>query len=253
MKIRVLGCYGGADKNHRLTSFLVNDFLVVDAGAVTSALDFEEQKKISHIYLSHIHMDHIASLPFLLDNIFGSRPEPVKIYGHKELIKHLKDHIFNDICWPDFSKLPNPENPTVEYIEVPVGEPFEINGLKLLPVWVDHLVTNAGLIITENGKSWVYPSDTGDTEQIWKIVNDLKDPRMIFLECSYPNKFKKLAEESFHLTPEGVEKQLGKLNKTIPTRIYHCKPSAIKKIETELTAIDHPDLEVLEQNKTYEI
>lgn len=253
MEIRVLGCYGGADANYRLTSFLVNGTFAVDAGAITNALTFEEQQHIEDIYISHIHLDHVNSLPFLFDNIFGLHERPIRIYSHNGVIEHLKKHIFNDICWPDFSVLPSPQRPTVEYVEVPLGKEFKVGNLTVLPVPVHHLVPNAGLIVTENGKSWVYPSDTADTDEIWKITNELPDPRLLFLECSFPDKFEKLAEESCHLTPSGVEHQLRKLKKPIPTRIYHCKPSAIKEIAAELKQIDYPDLALLEQDVTYTI
>lgn len=251
MEIRVLGCYGGADKNYRLTSFLVNGQFAVDAGALTSVLTFDEQKEISDIYISHVHMDHISGLPFLFDNIFGLRNEAVRVHAHAELIQHLRRHIFNDICWPDFSVLPSREKPTMRYVEVPVGQPVKIAGLDVLPVWVNHLVPNAGIIVTENGKSWIYPSDTSDTEEIWHRVNELADPRLLFLECSFPNRFQKLADDSRHLTPNGVSEQLAKMERKIPTRIYHCKPSVIKEIDAELKEIDHPDLQLLKQDHTY--
>ena len=253
MEIRVLGCYGGADANFRLTSFLVNGTFAVDAGAIVNALTFEEQQNITDIYISHIHLDHVNSLPFLFDNIFGMREEPIRVYSHNGVIEHLKNHIFNDICWPDFSVLPTPQRPTVEYIEVPVGKEFKVGNLSVLPVEVNHLVPNAGVVVTENGKSWVYPSDTADTDEIWEVVNGLEDPCLLFLECSFPNRFERLAEESCHLTPAGVELQLSKINRPIPTRVYHCKPSAIKEISAELKKIDYPDLAFLQQDTTYTI
>lgn len=253
MEIRVLGCYGGMDKSYRMTSFLINDFFAVDAGGVADALSFSEQRKITDVYISHIHLDHIAGLPFLLDNVFGLVDEPIRIYSHAKVITGLKEHILNDVCWPDFSRLPSREHPTVEFIEVPAGRTFKIRELEITPVWVNHLVPNAGIIVTENGKSWVYPSDTSDTEEIWKITDSLDDPRMLFLECSFPNRFQRLADESFHLTPSGVAHQLKKLARQIPTRLYHAKPSYIDEISAELAEIHHPDLDMLEQDKTYAI
>lgn len=251
MEIRILGCYGGADRNFRLTSFLVNGTLAIDAGSITSSLNFEEQKKITDIYISHIHMDHIVSLPFFIDNVFGHKKEPIRIHSHAHVIKHLKEHLFNDICWPDFTSLPSGQNPCMEYVEHKVGDTIKLDDLELTLVPVDHLVPTAGLIVKEDGKSWIYPSDTGETEEIWKIVNKLEDPQMLFLECSFPDSYKKLARKSFHLTPAGVGRQLGKLDREIPVRIYHCKPDVIFEISEELDRIDHADIEMLEQGKTY--
>lgn len=253
MEIKILGCYGGADKNFRLTSFLVNGFLAVDAGSITSSLDFEEQKKITDIYISHIHMDHIVSLPFIIDNVFGHKKEPIRIHSHSHVIKHLREHLFNDICWPDFTLLPSVGKPSMEYVEHQVGDTFKIQDLEVTIVPVDHLVPTAGLIVKENGKSWIYPSDTGETDKIWEEVNKLDNPELLFLECSFPNRFKKLALNSYHLTPAAVARQLAKLDKHVPVRIYHCKPDVIEEIYRELSEINHRDLEMLKQGFTYKI
>jgi cAMP phosphodiesterase len=253
MEIRVLGCYGGADSNYRLTSFLVNGSFAVDAGSLSNALTFEEQRQITDVYISHIHMDHIAGLPFLLDNIFGLHDEPLRIHAHGSVLKDLQAHIFNDVCWPDFTALPSRRRPTAEYVEVTPGQTLYIAGLEVIPIPVNHLVSNVGLIVTDNGKSWIYPSDTRETEEIWRRVNALPDPALMFLECSFPNRFQELADESRHLTPDGVAGELAKLDRLVPTRIYHCKPNFIKEIASELKAIDHPDLELLQQDKTYKV
>ena len=51
MKIRVLGCHGSELPGHNPTAFLINDSILLDAGAVTSALTLEEQLKIKAILI----------------------------------------------------------------------------------------------------------------------------------------------------------------------------------------------------------
>ena len=46
MKFRVLGCSGGQIPGHNLSSFLVNDSLLIDAGSATSVLRLKAQQKI---------------------------------------------------------------------------------------------------------------------------------------------------------------------------------------------------------------
>lgn len=253
MEIRILGCFGGADDQHRLTSFLVDGTIAIDAGALAAALTFEEQLAVKDVYLSHAHLDHTCGLPFLVDNIFGMREEPLRIHAPAQLLENLKAHIFNDIIWPDFSLLPSPDKPMLEYIETPVGKPFKIGHLEITAVWVNHVVPTTGLVITDNGRSWIYPSDTSDTDELWDLVNSLTDPRLLFLECSYPNRLSDLAKASLHLSPHGVEKQLAKLDRVIPVRIYHVKPNYLDEIKGELKNIDYPDIELLEQDRTFTI
>ncbi|HUX08241.1 MAG TPA: 3',5'-cyclic-nucleotide phosphodiesterase [Acidobacteriota bacterium] len=251
MKIRVLGCYGGMDGGHGLTSFLINDWLAIDAGAITDALSFEEQKKITDVIITHSHLDHTTSLPFLVDNIFGTKHKPLNIFGHTDVLNDLRKHVFNDVSWPDFTCLPSPDNPVMKFNELPVGKETRIGQLLVKPVWVNHLVPTTGLIITENERSWINSSDTADTEEIWEHVNLLTDPRLLFLECSYPNRFAELAEASKHLTPAGVGRQLARLERKFPIRIYHGKPKHAEEIMKELQELGHPDLELLQQGKIY--
>ena len=62
MDLKVLGCHGGETPKHRTSSFLVDDKLGIDAGAITGTLSLDEQQKIQAILVSHAHMDHVRDL-----------------------------------------------------------------------------------------------------------------------------------------------------------------------------------------------
>ena len=51
MKIQVLGGHGGLAKGFATTSYLIDDTLLIDAGAVASTLSVEEQCQVSPIVL----------------------------------------------------------------------------------------------------------------------------------------------------------------------------------------------------------
>ena len=80
MNIRVLGSHGSdllvkgptGSKICRSVGFLVNEELMVDAGTLASSLTLDEQSRVKHILLSHLHLDHIKGIPPLVDNL--SRP-----------------------------------------------------------------------------------------------------------------------------------------------------------------------------------
>ena len=62
---------GGADAdNQYLTSFLVNDTVAVDAGSLGFYGTPREQARIRHVFLTHTHIDHIASLPIFVENAY---------------------------------------------------------------------------------------------------------------------------------------------------------------------------------------
>ena len=73
MEMRVLGCYGGELPGYRVCSFAFDGKLLLDAGSMTSVLRPAEQRRISHILVSHTHLDHIKDIPFLAANLVGER------------------------------------------------------------------------------------------------------------------------------------------------------------------------------------
>ena len=72
MKLKVLGCYGGNMPGHGMTSFLVNDTLAPRRRlGLRGAAARREQVQVKDILISHSHLDHTCSLPFLIDNNFS--------------------------------------------------------------------------------------------------------------------------------------------------------------------------------------
>ena len=60
MELRILGCHGGETPKHRTSSFLLDERVAIDAGAVTSMLTLEEQHRIETVLVSHAHLGHGA-------------------------------------------------------------------------------------------------------------------------------------------------------------------------------------------------
>ena len=54
---------GHATLEQRLTCFLIDESVAVDAGSIALALTTEQRQKVRDIIVTHPHMDHIASLP----------------------------------------------------------------------------------------------------------------------------------------------------------------------------------------------
>ena len=98
----MLGGDGGIAPGLRTTSFLVNDRILIDAGASATALSISRQESIDYVIISHPHIDHVKDLPFMVDNVFGAREKPMYIVSVPAVVGHIKKHLFNDILWPDF-------------------------------------------------------------------------------------------------------------------------------------------------------
>ncbi|PJC70824.1 MAG: MBL fold metallo-hydrolase, partial [Zetaproteobacteria bacterium CG_4_8_14_3_um_filter_59_5] len=101
MKIKVLGCYGGQLLGFHLTSFLINDSILLDAGSPTEALDLEDQFAIRHIFISHTHLDHIKDIAFLADNRSLKRMggadtnRQIVVHSLPENIEVMRNDFFN--------------------------------------------------------------------------------------------------------------------------------------------------------------
>ena len=79
LTVRVLGPYGGSAPGRPMTTFLINGATSLDAGALTFRLALAEQRRVRRIVLSHAHFDHVASLPFLAENVFGRTRRPIEL------------------------------------------------------------------------------------------------------------------------------------------------------------------------------
>ena len=253
MQLRILGCHGGETPKHRTSSFLVGDTLAVDAGAITSGISLREQEQIRAVLVSHPHMDHIRDLATLADNRCQQGGTTLEIVGIPETIQALKDHFFNDLIWPDFTKIDAKDGPTVRFVEVQPGKASEVDGYEVTPVLVNHTVDTSAFIIRHSGKSIVYGGDTGPTDELWRHVNALDDLQAMMVEVSFPNDEARLADDSKHLTPETLDAELQKLthSEELPILLYHIKPTFEARVHRELAEIRDRNIQILQLHEEF--
>ena len=115
MKVRVLGCSGAIAKDCRTTSFLIDGEVLIDAGTGVGDLTLDEMRRVDHVLLTHSHLDHVAALPLMVDAIASQRTVPLQIHALAGTIDALKAHIFNNVIWPDFSRIPTPQAPFISF------------------------------------------------------------------------------------------------------------------------------------------
>jgi len=248
MQLRILGCHGGETPKHRTSSFLLGDGLAIDAGAITSGLSLREQQLIRSVLVSHPHMDHVRDLATLADNRCQQGGTTLDIVGIPETIHALKQHFFNDVIWPDFTKIDTENGPTVRFVEVLPNEASDVDGYEVTPVLVNHTVDTSAFIIRHDRKSIVYSGDTGPTEELWTHVNALDDLQALMMEVSFPNDEARLAHDSRHLTPASLDRELAKLTQSeqLPILLYHIKPTFERQVLRELAALRGRNLQILE-------
>jgi cAMP phosphodiesterase len=243
---------GHATLEQRLTCFLIDDCVAVDAGSIAIALTNEQRHKVRDIIVTHPHMDHIASLPIFIDDLYPVLQEPVRVHATQEVIDLLERDVFNWNVYPRFSDLKNDYGPVMEYVAIPPGREFSVGHLKILAVPVNHIVPTIGLIVKDGTKSVAFSSDTAETDEFWRAVNEIKQLDALLIEASFPDEMAKLAELSRHFTPASLNKELGKLTHNgMDILAVHLKPSYRDKIIKQLAALNIPNLNVMEPGKTY--
>jgi ribonuclease BN (tRNA processing enzyme) len=258
MKFRVLGSFGGDSPDCRMTSFLIDDRVAIDAGAITRALTLEEQRALRYVLITHTHLDHTNTLPFLIENSFGSSDEPVSIFCTKRVLAGVRRHLFNNDTWPDFTRIPNHMYPSVIFEEIEIGKPFAIEGLpggilEIVAIEVNHIVPTTGLLLRQGGSSVIFTSDTGPTEEIWEVANATEDLAALITEVSFPNRLQDVADVSLHMTPKSLASELAKLRRRVPVYLYHFKPPYLEELRSQLAETDLPHpVEELQQDRVYE-
>jgi cAMP phosphodiesterase len=244
---------GVATLDQRLTCFLIDDCVAVDAGSIAIALTDQQRSKVKDIIITHPHMDHIASLPIFVDDLYPTLKEPLRIYATEEVIALLERDVFNWNVYPRFSDLKNEYGPVMEYVPIPIGSPFMVAHLKVVAVPVNHIVPTIGLVVSDGKSSVAFSSDTAETEEFWKIVNQMKGLDALLIETSFPDRMAKLAEVSRHFTPASLVQELKKLNHNgMDIMAVHLKATYRNEIIRELDALNVPKLGVMEPGKTYE-
>src|SRR5438045_1003394 len=115
MKLRILGCSGGIGGRHlRTTSMLLDNDVLIDAGTGVSDLSLTELSMIDHVFVTHSHLDHVTSIPFMVDTVGGMRDRPLTVHALPETVEVLRNHLFNWSIWPDFTQIPSIENPLLK-------------------------------------------------------------------------------------------------------------------------------------------
>ncbi len=244
MLLKVLGCSGGIGGDLRTTAFLIDDDILVDAGTGVGDLSIEEMANIDHIFITHSHLDHILSIPLLADTVISMRKTPVTVHATRETWQILQEHIFNWKIWPDFTVIPNVQNPILRYSEVMLGRPVDLNGRIFTPIPANHTVPAIGYHINSGASSLVFTGDTTNCDALWEVVNQIDNLRYLIIETAFEDEEISLARLSKHLSPLLLTIELEKLKCIgVQIMITHFKPGEARAIMREVAARNQSGLD----------
>ncbi|HEX5486797.1 MAG TPA: 3',5'-cyclic-nucleotide phosphodiesterase [Limnobacter sp.] len=233
--VEVLGCSGSIGiPRQGTTSFLIDDDILIDAGTGVCELDFARLEKIEHVLITHTHLDHICSLPFLVDTVGVGRPRPLRVYAMQSVLDSLHKHIFNEDIWPDFTRIPNETNPVMEFVPLEPEDHLVLGDRTLFTVAVEHTVPAVGVFLKTPTGAWCFSGDTHQTDRLYQVINQMPDIRYFFIESAFPDREKWLADLAKHLCPDLLFAELDKLRNTCEIWISHLKPREHDLIQREL-------------------
>ncbi|WP_412462497.1 MBL fold metallo-hydrolase [Halobacteriovorax sp. RT-2-6] len=254
MIVKVIGGHGGVSPQCRATSYLVDDKLLIDAGSVATGISVKEQINIDNILISHSHLDHISDLAFLADNCFGLKGDPFYIWTSNEVQTSIQKHLLNDEIWPDFTKLPTKDDPTLKFSNIENGETKKIGEYTVHAIKVNHFAGSLGFIIEKGDCAIIFTQDTGPTDAIWQKAKTIKNIKAIFSEVSFPNSYDQLAKDSRHHTAQTMGLEIAKMPKDIPIYLGHLKPNYLDQLTKEIEKINtHGRINIIgSENKSYQ-
>jgi ribonuclease BN (tRNA processing enzyme) len=234
MKIRVLGCSGGIGGELRTTSLLLDHDTLIDAGTGVSDLSINELAQIDHVFVTHSHMDHVTSIPFMVDTVGWMRDKPLTVHATRETIGILKEHLFNWKLWPDFTQIPDARKPVLCYETVALGGTVALNGRRITPLPANHVVPAVGYHLDSGRASLVFTGDTTSNEALWREVNKIVNLKYLIIETALSDRERDLAIVSKHLCPSLLAEELAKLKQSPEIYITHLKPRESELIMQEI-------------------
>lgn len=243
---------GRVTNKQHLSCFVVDDRVAIDAGSLAMSTNEIQKKQIRDVVLTHAHIDHIAGLPLFIDDLFAHLEKPIEIYATVEVIRILRENIFNWDVYPNFAELENENGAVLKYRPFEIEKPFKAGHLQINAVSVNHKVPAVGFVVSDGRAKFAFTGDTAEMDRFWSVVNAEKSLDALFIECAFPGNLSGLAEVSHHLTPQKLYRELKKFRqKNCPVYAINLKPVYRETIAAEIMKLKIKNLEILEVNKPY--
>jgi Cft2 family RNA processing exonuclease len=235
--IKFLGTHNAESRGQRLISFLIDDIIAVDAGSITSGLTLEEQENIKAILLSHGHYDHIQEIPTFA---FNNSHRTTRIYATAQTLEILSSRFMDDIVYPKFTQRTSfLEKPPLEVHPLEPFKPTNFRTYQILAIPVNHPLNAVGFEVTDQkGKKLFYTGDTkSGLSSVWEHIS----PHFLVTEVTFPDRLKKIAQDSGHLYPRMLKKELedfSQINGYLPrVFVVHVSPQFEEEITREIDGV----------------
>lgn len=237
MKLKVLGCSGGiGGAGARTTAFLADNDILIDCGTGVGDLELDQLAAIDHIFVTHSHLDHIASIPLLVDSVGEMRGIPVTVHATPEVLRILRAHVFNWLIWPDFTTIPDRRRPFLRLQPLQVGESVRLGARTITALPALHSVPAVAYCLDSGDGQLVYSGDTAYCEELIAAINSREALRHLIIEAAFPDEQHGLAMASRHLCPSMLMRMLEEVVVTPKVYISHVKPGQGDRVMGQIEA-----------------
>lgn len=242
MNIRVLGCSGSIAAGYKTTAFLLDDDVLIDAGTGVGDLELPALARIDHILVTHAHLDHVLGIPLLADSVMRLRMQagrpPIQVHALPETLAALRQHVFNGVIWPDFTRLPEPDRPALQFRPLAVGDRLSFGRHQIEVLSASHTVPACGYAVDGGDAGhWVFTGDTGPNPALWARLAEIKVAQLV-IETAFGDDECELARISQHLCPRSLAQELRLLAQPAEVYITHIKPGEIEAVMQAIHALD---------------
>lgn len=137
---------------------------------------------VDMIFLSHLHGDHIAGLPFLFLHYMYIEPRfrPLPIAGPPGVESRIR--MLFEANYADTAAEPLPFD--LEFVEAHPGKPIAFKDIRIEPFPVPHQLhpVSMGCVITAGDRKIVYSGDSGWTED---FIAHTQGADLFLCECTF--------------------------------------------------------------------
>ncbi|HOX28370.1 MAG TPA: MBL fold metallo-hydrolase [bacterium] len=190
--------------------------LIFDSGTGIREFGFDYLKRENfqkqlHVFISHVHWDHIQGFPFFVPAYLPAME--INIHGQEKVKTALKAQMSSPFFPVGFGEL----KAKLNFIEI-TEEPLKAGGCVITPFLMKHPQDDIGFSIEENGKKVVYSGDTehslgGDHAS---FIAFMKNADMLIFDAQY--------------TPEEYKSRIGWGHSSFEVAVEVAKEAGVKKL-----------------------
>lgn len=253
MRVRVIGD-ASSTPGFSLSTFVIDEVLALDAGALGWFDTPERQAQVRDILLTHAHLDHIAGLANFIENVYGLAPTAPRVHAPEPVLRTLREHLFNDQLLPDFVRLSEPPAmPFLELCPIVAEKPYTLGRFHVAAFHLDHTVPTVGYAVNDEKNTIALVTDTAPVPAAMALLARVPQLRAVFLEASFPSDMAQLAAVTKHHTAGQFLAAAKQLPPTVQVFAVHVKPRHVEAITAEIVAAALPNVHVAVPGQVVEV